>query len=88
MIYSCAMRAIIVTAAVALLVLAGCEEVVEKPATSRAEPEQPEPDTAPSFAGTVADRSYTAGEAIASLTLPSAVGGNGSLTYSLHSRLD
>ena len=48
------------------------------------EPEpEPEPDTGPSFAGTVADQSYTEGEAITPLTLPAASGGEGSLTYSL-----
>ena len=42
-----------------------------------------EADTAPSFSDTVADQSYPVGEAITPLTLPSASGGNGSLTYSL-----
>ena len=41
------------------------------------------PDTAPSFSATVADQTYTVGEAIAELTLPAASGGNGELTYSL-----
>ena len=41
------------------------------------------PDTAPSFTGTVADQTYTKGEAIRPLTLPSASGGEGTLTYSL-----
>ena len=41
------------------------------------------PDTAPTFAGTVGDQTYTVGEVIASLTLPRASGGNGSLSYSL-----
>ena len=40
------------------------------------------PDTAPSFAGTVADQSYPVAEAIVPLRLPSASGGNGPLTYS------
>ena len=44
---------------------------------------EPEPDTAPSFAGTVADQSYTIGEAITPLTLPAANSGNGALSYSL-----
>ena len=45
---------------------------------------QPEPDdTAPSFTDMVADRTYTVGVAITSLTLPPATGGNGALTYTL-----
>ena len=46
--------------------------------------QEPEPpDTAPAFAVTVADQSYTAGEAITPLTLSAANGGNGTLSYSL-----
>ena len=45
-----------------------------------------EPDTAPSFVGTVVDQSYTAGEAITPLSLPAASGGNGTLSYSLAPR--
>ena len=41
------------------------------------------PDTAPAFAVTVADQTYTEGEAISPLTLPKASGGNGTLSYSL-----
>ena len=41
------------------------------------------PDTAPNFSATVADQSYTVGEAIAALTLPAASGGNGELRYTL-----
>ena len=40
-------------------------------------------DTAPTFAGTIADQSYTVEEAISPLTLPEASGGNGTLSYSL-----
>ena len=40
-------------------------------------------DTAPRFDGRVADQSYTVGEAIGSLVLPVALGGNGPLTYEL-----
>ena len=40
-------------------------------------------DTAPSFAGTVADQTYTVGEAIEPLELPAATGGNGALSYTL-----
>ena len=46
--------------------------------------QEPEPpDTAPAFAGTVADQTYTEGEAVSPLTLPVASGGNGTLSYSL-----
>ena len=41
------------------------------------------PDTAPAFAVTVADQTYTEGEPISPLTLPEASGGNGPLFYSL-----
>ena len=40
-------------------------------------------DTAPAFALTVADQTYTKGEAISPLTLPAASGSNGTLSYSL-----
>ena len=40
-------------------------------------------DTAPTFAVTVADQTYTEGEAVSPLTLPVASGGNGTLSYSL-----
>ena len=40
-------------------------------------------DTAPRFAHSVADRTYTVGEAIGPLVLPEALGGNGPLTYEL-----
>ena len=44
----------------------------------------PEPDTTPGFGtGTIADQTYTQNAAIATLTLPEATGGNGTLTYSL-----
>ena len=44
-----------------------------------------EPDTTPSFGTgvTIADQTYTQNAAIATLTLPEATGGNGTLTYSL-----
>ena len=46
--------------------------------------QEPEPpDTAPAFADTVADQTYTEGETISPLVLPEASGGNGTLTYSL-----
>ena len=41
------------------------------------------PDTAPRFTEEVADQTYTTGEAIASLVLPEATGGNGALSYTL-----
>ena len=40
------------------------------------------PDTAPAFAGTVGDQTYTEGVGISPLTLPAASGGNGTLSYS------
>ena len=46
--------------------------------------QEPEPpDTAPAFAGTVDDQTYTEGVAISPLALPVASGGNGTLSYSL-----
>ena len=57
------------------LFLAGCSEVVSPPSE--------QPDTAPSFAESVADQTYTEGEAIEPLTLPAATGGNGALSYTL-----
>ena len=46
--------------------------------------QEPEPsDTAPTFAVSVEDRTYTEGAAINPLTLPAASGGNGTLSYSL-----
>ena len=42
-----------------------------------------EADTAPRFAGTVPDRTYTVGEAIIPFVLPVALGGNGPLSYEL-----
>ena len=59
-----------------LLLLAGCEEVMDKPSPA------PMTDTAPSFSKTVADQAYLV-EEIVSLTLPHATGGDGPLTYSL-----
>ena len=47
------------------------------------EPSGPAPDTAPAFAVTVADQTFTEGEPISPLTLPEASGGNGPLSYSL-----
>ena len=41
------------------------------------------PDTAPFFADTVADQTYTEGEPISPLRLPEASGGNGPLSYSM-----
>ena len=57
--------------AVTLGVMVGCDDTTPVP-----------PDTAPSFSDTVNDQTYTVGETV-SLTLPSATGGNGPLTYSL-----
>ena len=58
-------------AAVVLTAAVGCMEAT------------PVPDTTPRFSGSVADQSYTEGEPITALTLPSASGGEGTLTYSL-----
>ena len=41
------------------------------------------PDTAPSFADTVDDQTYTEGVGVIPLELPEANGGNGTLSYSL-----
>ena len=74
------MRALLFSSGVAvvvvLLLLAGCEEVMDKPSPA------PMTDTAPSFSNTVADQAYLM-EEIVSLTLPHATGGDGPLTYSL-----
>ena len=62
--------ALALVAAGTAVLLVGCDEVT--------------PDTEPGFgAQTVADQTYTVGEAIASLALPGASGGNAPLTYSL-----
>ena len=61
----------------AVVVLAAC---AQGPGT--AGPRGPS-DTAPTFAGTIADQSYTVGEAISPLTLPEASGGDGTLSYSV-----
>ena len=61
----------------AIVVFAAC---AQGPGT--AGPRRPS-DTAPAFAVTVADQTYTEGEAVSPLTLPVASGGNGTLSYSL-----
>lgn len=77
------LAAVLVTA---LVVFVAC---AQGPGTPEArEPDDPPgatgpPDTAPAFAGTGADQTYTVGEAISPLTLPAASGGNGALSYSL-----
>ena len=60
---------------VAAVAVSGC-----RGATSAA------PDTAPGFSATVADQTYTVGEAV-SFILPEASGGNGPLSYSLEPHL-
>ena len=62
-------------AAATALFLAGCTGGVPSPAKK--------PDTAPSFAGSVADQTYAVGEVIEPLALPVATGGNGALSYTL-----
>ena len=77
------LAAVLVTA---LIVFVACSQ---GPGTL--EPREPDdppgatepPDTAPAFAGTVADQTYQVGEAISPLRLPAASGGNGTLSYSL-----
>ena len=61
----------LVAAFLAAVTWVGCQEAIPAP-----------PDTAPRFADTVADRTFTVGEAV-DLALPAASGGNGALTYSL-----
>ena len=62
--------ALAIVAAGTAVLLVGCDEVT--------------PDTQPSFGvQTVSDQTYTVGEAIASLVLPGASGGNAPLSYSL-----
>ena len=69
------LAAVLVTA---IVVFAAC---AQGPGT--AGPRGPSDTTAPTFAVTVADQTYTEGEAISPLTLPEASGGNGTLSYSL-----
>ena len=75
--------AVLVTA---LVVLAACAQGPGTPEPREANgpsiPTGP-PDTAPVFAVTVVNRTYTEGEEIGPLTLPEAIGGNGALSYSL-----
>ena len=68
------LAAVLVTA---IVVFAAC---AQGPGT--AGPRGPS-DTAPTFAVTLADQTYTEGEAVSPLTLPEAGGGNGTLSYSL-----
>ena len=63
---------LIAALAVVVVVVSGCSGSTPVP-----------PDVAPTFSETVDDQSYTVGEAIQSLTLPAATGGDGTLTYSL-----
>ena len=57
------------------LALAGCQGATPV--------EKPEPDTAPKFSASVADRTYKALRVIEPLVLPKASGGNRGLSYSL-----
>ena len=63
---------VIAALAVVVVVVSGCSGSTPVP-----------PDVPPTFSETVDDQSYTVGEAIQSLTLPAATGGDGTLTYSL-----
>ena len=64
--------------------IAGSTEVPETPPTTGGGGMEPD-DTSPSFAADAGpgNRTYTVGTAIATLTLPEASGGDGTLTYSL-----
>ena len=72
-------------AAVLVIAVVGFVACAQGPGTPELrEPDEPSgpagpPDTAPAFAVTVADQTYTEGEAISPLTLPEASGGNGTL---------
>lgn len=68
---TCKMLALLFIFAFALV---GCEEVTERP------------DTAPAFSKRVANQTYTIGSEV-TLRLPSATGGDGSLTYTLTPRV-
>ena len=76
-------------AAVLLIAVVGLVACAQGPGTPKLrEPDEPSgpagpPDTAPAFAVTVADQTYTEGAPISALTLPEASGGNGPLSYSL-----
>ena len=67
-----------------LLLIAICMLYVGLIACDEMGPDPEEPsDTAPSFSDNVSNQTYTVGTAIIPLVLPSAIGGNGSLRYSL-----
>ena len=78
-------------AAVLVIAVVGFVACAQGPGTPELrEPDEPSgpagpPDTAPAFAVTVADQTYTEGAPIIALTLPEASGGNGPLSYSLAS---
>ena len=69
-----------------LVVFVACAQGpgISEPRESEVPPTNTDPaDTAPAFALTVTNRSYTVGAAISPLTLPEASSGNGTLSYSL-----
>ena len=78
-------------AAVLVIAVVGFVACAQGPGTPELrEPDEPSgpagpPDTAPAFAVTVADQTYTEGAPISALTLPEASGGDGPLSYSLAS---
>ena len=84
---------IVVAVIIVVTASSGCQEAVPAP-TVEVPPdvapvrtaEAPPADTAPSFAATasIADQTYTVGQAVDGLTLPVAMGGNGPLSYELH----
>ena len=61
------------------IALAGCQQATPI--------DEPEPDTAPKFTGTVGPQTYKALQDIDTLTLPRATGGNGDLRYTLEGDL-
>ena len=68
--------ALAVLAAVLVMSMSGCDSM--SPVLT---------DTRPDFQGTVADQTYTVGEAISSVPLPAATGGDGALSYTLQPRV-
>ena len=77
------LAAVLVTALVFLAACAQGPGTPEPPEANRPSMPTGPSDTAPVFAVSVVNRTYTEGEAISPLTLPEASGGNGALSYFL-----
>lgn len=77
------LRLPLVLTAIAVVFAVGCEEPFIEPKPTAPNAPNSEPDTTPSFSGAVDDRTYTVGEAIQHLQLPTAIEGDGDLTYGL-----